>query len=225
MNTELFYNRALEYQNKRNAAIAEYDGTMKKIASAKGSEFYDDAAREARDKKAAALSALKSEYTPMFNDIFSDMEAKNSSRGLKAPTAEELSIIQLLKLKKSVSKADLDAAAVSLKNNSSCLTILSEMARESGIFASYDNYGGNREMSIEAAGNAIDALRSSTADFLSHTTTRAARLYVQHRGYAYGDADNQELPARPNFSDKAGCFAEIGGMNEGELAAFEAAVD
>lgn len=226
MNTELFYNRALEYQNKRNAAIAEYEGAMKKIERTKGSPAYTDSSRAAKEKRDNALSTLKTEYMNHFHSIFDDMEAANSARGLKAPTDEELRVLQLLKMKEKVSKADLDAAANTLKGNSTCLSILSEIARKNEIFTNYDNYGGNTEMSVQSAENAINALRSSTADFLNFDVPRAARLYQQQRERFYGASEAENpLPKRAVFNDKASCFACVANMSENDLAAFEAAVD
>ena len=224
MNVVDFYVAAQEFQDKRNAISQEHSETMRKIRTAKGSEYYDKSAKNAGEKKAAALSALKAEFAPRFNSILDSMEATNAARSMKAPTPDELGVLQVLKMKENITKADLDMAANSLKNNPACLTILSEIARKNEIFTNYDGYGGT-ELSVQAAGNLIDALRNNTIDFLNFDTPRAARLYAQHRERFYGEnTEDVELPARQNFSDPDGCFAEIGGMDAATVSALEAAV-
>ena len=222
MNVGRFYIKAQEFQDKRNAINREYSEAMRKIRTAKGSEYYTEASRAAKEKRDNALSTLRTEYMNHFHSIFDDMEASNAARSMKAPTPDELGVLQVLKMKENITKADLDMAANSLKNNPACLTVLSEIARKNEIFTNYDGYGGT-ELSIQAAESLIDALRNNTADFLEYDTPRAARLYAQHRERMYNDGD-VELPARANFSDPDGCFAEIGGMDAATVSALEAAV-
>lgn len=222
MNVVDFYVAAQEFQDKRNAINREYEDVMQKIKNTRGSEYYAESSRKARDKKAAALSALKAEYAPVFNSILDSMESVNESRPMAAPTQEELNVVTMMRMKEAPTENELISAANAVKGNPAALSIINEIARKNGVLRNFASL--NPEMSIKDAHDTISALRAGVSDFLNFDTQRAARLYAQHRERMYNDRDNVELPARANFSDPDGCFAEIGGMSADELNAFTPAV-
>ena len=58
-NTDLFYTRAKEYQDKRKGIIDEYEKRLESLETAKGSKYFDDESKKAEDKRDEALTALK----------------------------------------------------------------------------------------------------------------------------------------------------------------------
>ena len=221
MNVGRFYIKAQEFQDKRDAINQEYSDTMQKIKNTRGSEYYTEASRKARDKKAAALSALKAEYAPVFNSILDSMESVNESRPMAAPSQEELNVVTMMRMKEAPTENELITAANAVKGNPTALSIINEIARKNGVLRNFASL--NTERSIAYINDVISSLRAGVSDFMEHDTQRAARLYAQHRERMYNDGDI-ELPARANFSDPDGCFAEIGGMDAATVSALEAAV-
>lgn len=222
MNVANFYVAAQEFQDRRNAIKQEFQDTMQKIRTTEGSEFYDKSAKSAREKKAAALSALKAEYAPVFSAILDDMESSNEARPMAAPTQEELNVVTMMRMKEAPTENELISAANAVKGNPAALSIINEIARKNGVLRNFASL--NPEMSIKDVHNTISALRAGVSDFMEHDTQRAARLYAQHRKIMYNDGDNVELPARANFSDPDSCFAEIAGMDAATVSALESAV-
>ena len=222
-NSDLFYKRAEEYQDKRKAITDDYQQRCDQLLDTKGSSYYDSEMKKATDKRDRSILELKKEYNGYFRSILDDMNNTFISRGLKPPTDEELRLIQLLKMKDSVTQKELDAAANTLKDNSTCLAILTEMAHEKGFLTTYTD---TRDRAVNAAGSAVKILESSIRDFMDYDTPRAARLAQQQHTIKYGKTENApELRKRDLFNDKAGCYKTIAGMSSDEMQAFCEAVD
>lgn len=225
-NTDLFYFRAKQYQDKRKGIIDEYEKRLESLETAKGSRYFEDEAKKAEDKRDEALKALKGEYYGYFNIAFDAMRKANASRKMTPPTEEELRTLQLLKMKEKPTEAELAAAANTLKGNATCLSVLTEIAHNAGYMRGYMDYSEIKEMPVDEAETTIKGLASSVRDFMDYDTPRAARIARNHNEMLYGVApDAPALPKRPLFEDKAGCFYEIARMNPDSLKAFENAVD
>ena len=225
-NTDSFYTRAKQYQDKRKGIVDEYEARIKALESAKGSKYFTDEVKKAEDKKAEALKALKEEYGGYFNTHLEAMAKANASRKMTPPTEEELRTLQLLKMKDKPTEAELQAAANTLKGNATCLSILTEIAHNAGFLRGYDSYSETKEMPVNTAEGIIKGLASSVREFMEYDTPRAARIAREHQERTYGvTPDAPALPKRPLFEDKAGCFYEIAGLSGDSLTAFENAVD
>ena len=225
-NTDLFYTRAKQYQDKRKDIMDEYETRLANLETAKGSAYYDLESKEAEDKQEAALKALKDEYGEYFNVSLAAMSKANASRKMTPPTEEELRTLQLLKMKEKPTEAELQAAANTLKGNETCLSILSEISRNAGYIHNYERYFETKRMTVEAAEKIIKDLYSSVRDFMDYDTPRTARLAREYQERTYGlPADAPALEKRPLFGSKAGCFYEIERLTGDELEAFENAVN
>lgn len=225
-NTDLFYTRAKEYQDKRKGIVDEYEARIKALETAKGSKYFEDETKKAEDKKDEALKALKEEYAGYFNTHFDAMAKANASRSMTPPTEEELRTLQLLKMKEKPTEAELQAAANTLKGNATCLSVLTEISHNAGYMRGYMNYSETKEMPVNEADGIIKGLASSVREFMEYDTPRAARVAREYHAQHYGTTGNETpLPKRPLFEDKAGCFYEVCGLAGDTLTAFENAVD
>lgn len=225
-NTDLFFTRALEYQNKRKGIIDEFEARLSNLEDARGSKYFEDEAKKAEDTRDEALNALKNEYGVYFRIALDAMSKANASRKMPAPTEEELRILQLLKMKDKPTEAELDAAANALKGNSTCLSVLTEIAHNAGYMRGYMNFSEKKEMPVDQAEGAIKGLASSVRDFMDNDTPRAARTAAKYHADLYGANPNAPtLPKRPLFEDKAGCFFEVARMGGDTFTAFCNAVD
>ncbi len=225
-NTDLFYTRAKEYQGKRKGIIDAYDSRMKALEDAKGSKYFTDEAKKAEDTRDEALKALKDEYGEYFRISLDAMSKANAARKMTPPTEEELRTLQLLKMKDKPTEAELAAAANTLKGNATCLSVLTEIARNAGYMRGYMGYSETKELPVSDVEDTIKGLASSVRDFMDYDTKKAARIARAHQERTYGvTPDAPALPKRPLFEDKAGCFYEVCGLAGDTLTAFENAVD
>lgn len=225
-NSDLFYTRAKEYQDKRKGIVDEYEARLLSLEDAKGSKYYTDEVKKAEDKKDEALKALKEEYGGYFNIHLEAMSKANAARKMTPPTEEELRTLQLLKMKDKPTEAELQAAANTLKGNATCLSVLTEIAHNAGYLRGYNNYSENKEMPVEVAEGTIKGIASSVREFMDYDTPRAARIAREHNERFYGATpDAPALPKRPLFEDKKGCYYEVCGLSGDSLTAFCNAVD
>lgn len=201
-----------------------YETRAAQLEDAKGSKYFTDEMKKATDTRDAALSALKDEYREYFRISLDAMAKANGSRGMTPPTDEELRLVQLLKMKDSVTQQELDAAANTLKGNGTCLAILTEIAHKQGFARGYNNYAETKEMPVDVAAEQVKSLAGWLNDYMEHDTGRAARLAQEHNARMYGGGQDP-LPKRPLFETKEQCFYEIARMGGDTLTAFCAAVD
>lgn len=232
-NTDLFFKRAKEYQDKRKGIVDAYEQREKQLKDAKGSKYYSDQMKAAAAARDAALEALQAEYADYFRISLEAMSAANGKRGVVPPTAEQVAVLQVLKMRGKVDDAhrsafqrELDRAANSCADNPMCISVINDIARENGIMRVYSSSA--KEMSIEDADRAIRNLRDALSDFMRYDTSRAARIGQEHYARVYGAANiGQPLAKRPLFDTKEDCFETIthGSLKGGSIEAFCAAVD
>lgn len=226
MNTDDFYRSAKEYQDKRAGIIADYERTMKEIEDMRGSQRFETESKRARETKEAKIKELKAQYIGSLTKSLQAMEEANGKRELTPPTADELRLIQLLKLKEQPTEKELAAAAQTLKNNALCLAVLNDIGRAQGYMKNYTSYSTEKEMGITDAENIINNLKSNLQDFLDYDTSKAGRIAAQHHADLYGTTGTEKpIPKRATFTTKSECFSELAHIGGDVLETFFAAVD
>lgn len=225
-NTETLYTRAKEYQDKRAEIITAYETRMNELEDKRGSEYFEKESRKAVTDREEALKPLKAEYLGYFIETLNAMTAANTNRAMTPPTEEELRLIQLLKLKEKPTEAELEAAANTLCNNATCLSILTEIAHKQGYIKGFANFSKAKEMPVDTAEATINQLNGNLRDFIEHDTSRAARVAQNYHKNVYGlSGDEKPLPKRAIFQSKDECFKELAGLSGDAYDAFCAAVD
>lgn len=210
-NTDGIYIRAKEYQDKRAAIVSAYEKGMNDLEKHRGSLYFDEERKKLEETRAAELMALKTEYAAYFDTYLKAMDSVNGNRSMEPPTEEELRTLQLLKMKDTPTEAELMAAANTLKGNSACLSVLTEIGHKAGYFHNFMHYSEKKEMPMETATQCIKELADSLRDFLDYDTTAAARRTAEHHAEHYGTAGNEtRLAKRPLFDTKEECFQELG---------------
>lgn len=228
-NSDMFFHYAKDFQDKRKAISAAYDKRVSDLERMRGSEYYNDELKKAKETKRTALDTLKSEYREHLYNCLSYMSKENGRRGMNPPTQEELRILQLLQMKEQVSERELESAAIALRNNGTCLSVLQEIARRNsgnGIAKDYLRYSEASELSVDSVDAMITGMEKNIRDFMMYDTKRAARVEKERHERMYGaDSSGRVLPKRELFSDKAGCYEELAGVSGEVLTAFCKAVD
>lgn len=224
-NTERFYKRAQEYQDKRATIQERYERELQELENKQGSSYYEERLKEIESEHKASIASLKKEYSSYFQVILSDMSDTNNARGIKAPTEEELRIIQLLKMKDKLTERELEASAVTLANNDTCLSILTEIAHKQGILRSFMTYSKNEAPAVESVNGILKELRASVNDFMDYDTTKISRAVENYNTSHYGTNVSTNLVKRAQFSDIEGCYKELANMTPKELELFSSVVN
>ena len=223
-NTELFFKTCKKYQDERNNINAAFEKRMQELKPMAGSEYFKSESTKAQTERDNALKALKAECGESLNGTLERMARTNRQRPMKAPTAEELNILQLLKLKDNISEQELESAAIALKGNPTCLSALTEIGRKAGYLRGYNHYAESKEMSIEETEGALRQLAKNVNDFIEFDTKKTARIAEQIHSNLYGKGESRPLPKRPLFETKRECFETLG-LNSSTLDELFAVVD
>lgn len=217
-NTELFFAKALKFQEKRSALVEAYETKLKGLEKFRGSAGYDQEVKALKKKHEADLTALREEYEPGFRTVLDAMVAAIGRRNLTPPTADQVATLQVLKMKRRVTADDIARAAQTVKDSRLALDVLADIAQEHGVpHSGFDDLC--PEMSTADALRAVDNLRSGINDFMTHDTKKISRIAADYYARHYGDNGGNEtaLPKREQFTDREGCFREIGGIDAGAM--------
>ena len=209
-NTEYLFNAMRKFQDARSTARAEYLATMKKYASAQGSPYYTEQQEKAAKTRREAVEAAKADALGTVNNALSCMRSTSSKRGMTPPTEEQLRILQMLKMRKTVSPAELQAAANSMDGNGAALQVIQEIAQEQGhtprSYVSMSTDG----LPAAAAQTAIDSLAKSCGSILADSVgaNKGARLSAEHSARIHGTEFNpDDLPQEAPWANEREFYA------------------
>lgn len=222
--SDRFFEDILKFQRERERIKDECEKSLQGLERYKGSSYYEQKAKELTDTRDAALKNLQSEYRGRFDAEIRDMKAANDGRKLRAPTDEQLKILQLLKMRDDLTEPELIAAANSLAGNESALEVLTELARQHGFTRGFRRF--SKTMGAKSVNDILASLGRGVDDLLRFDTSRVARLYREHQRRMYGETPNlPPLPRRKLIEDKTECFLKLTSMNPDDLQLFFDVVD
>lgn len=222
-NTEIFFVRAKQFQDKRAEIMDEYEHGVETVEKFRGSRGFDEELKRLQEKRDADLTELQEKYRSSFWTIFGGMMDAIGRRSMTAPTNAQLNLLQTLKLKKKVTLEECQRIAEAVKDNPLALGVVTEIARDNNLHVSFEDLC--PEMSSERASQIVTNMKNSTEDFLLYDTTKASRLAKTYHENHYGDSTGSRLPKRKFFENKEGCFLMLAGLDREELAKFSKAVD
>lgn len=221
-NTDLFYTKANQFQYQRVKIVEEYENKARMLEKFKGSAGYDKEMQELAKAKDEKIKAIQEEYRPIFHAIFSGMMDAIGRRSMKAPTNEQVNLLNMLKMKRRVTAEEVERVAASVKDNPIAISVLREIAVDHHLPGSLA--GESEEMASEKAAAIVSGMMSGMEDFLMYDTTKASRMAKEFHELRYG-ASLTEPTRRALFNNKSECFYEFTGMNSTTLAQFSSIVD
>lgn len=221
-NTEAFYQKTKKYQDERRKIVLEYENQVKALERFKGSAGYQEDLQKLKEDHEAKLKQLRTESEGGLHVILGEMMDAIGRRSIEAPTADQLNLLTVLKMKNHVTDEDLERVARAVKDNPIALDVVKEIARDKGLMPYLSDL--EVEMSSEAAKRIVDRMRSNVNDFLLHDTSYASRLAKEHHDRLYGDDGRQPVKAEL-FEDLEGCFDKFAGIHGTEFQLFSEIVD
>lgn len=221
-NTELYYQNAKRFQDERRELSESYEKRMKDLDRFKGSKGYETEVEKLNKRYDDVLTALQDKYRPEFNVIFRGMVEAIGRRTVKAPTTDQVNLLNVLKMKRKVTLEDCQRTAESVKDNPIAVSIVSEIAHDHGIMHSFNHLC--PEMSSQKASDLVTSIKNQTEDFLQHDTTKASRVAYKYYQSIYGEP-TVNLTKRPLFTDKESCYREVTGLDGDTLIQFSKVVD
>ena len=138
-NTGKFYQTVKDFREELRGLEAEYQSEMQKLEPHKGSAYYEKAESALSKARELTLDELRRVYGKTFEDTFAAMEAEYANKPMTAPNADQLAMLQVLKMRDSVTREELRQAANSCKGCSVALEMLKEVAHKNKIFGLIDD--------------------------------------------------------------------------------------
>ena len=221
-NTELFYVKAKQFQDKRREIEEGYEKNLKALERFKGSKGYEDELTKAKEKHEADLTALRDEYRPTFLTIFGGMMDAIGKRTVNAPTNDQINLLNVLKMKKKVTLEDCQRIAEAVKDNPIAVSVVTEIAHDHGIMRSFDDLC--PEMSSQRAIEVVTGMKDGLEDWLMYDTTKASRMVKAYHEEHYG-ASETPLTKRKMFENQTECFRDLVGLEGESMKQFSEIVD
>ena len=225
-NSNLLYGRMKQYQDKRKAVMDEYAQQLEWLADKKGSDYYNEEVKIAREKRDEALQTLRGEFDESARIAIKAMREANAQRTAVAPSEEELRIVQALKMRDTVGEEELRMIANAVRGNGLCLDIVNEVARQNNILFDFRSMCEENRLSPSFVSDKLNLLEDNIADFLEFDTERAARIAAAYHERHYGTRqDEMNIAKRPLFDSKEDFYRQIGWIQGDTLDRFMEAVD
>lgn len=206
-NTELYYAKMKEFQDKRAELTEAHDKKVKSLERFKGSKGYEEDLKKENDRFEAELTALRDEYRPGLLTVIGGMMDAIGRRSVSAPTNDQVNLLNVLKMKKKVTLEECQRTAEAVKDNPIAVSVVTEIARDHGIMQSFDYLC--PEMSSQKASDIVTGLKNGMEDFLQYDTTRASRIAKKYHEEHYGAVEGG-LTKRKLFTDQADFYREEG---------------
>lgn len=206
-NTELYYAKMKEFQDKRAELTEAHDKKVKSLERFKGSKGYEEDLKKENDRFEAELTALRDEYRPGLLTVIGGMMDAIGRRSVSAPTNDQVNLLNVLKMKKRVTLEECQRTAEAVKDNPIAVSVVTEIAHDHGIMQSFDYLC--PEMSSQKASDIVTGLKNGMEDFLQYDTTRASRIAKKYHEEHYGAVEGG-LTKRKLFTDQADFYREEG---------------
>lgn len=193
------------FDNVRRENREEFLKTRRNLERFKGSSGYTDDLKKAKQKRKSANDLARENARKKINECLKQMKDNASKVAFNPPTPEQVAILQVLSMKSTVTRAELDRAAQSMNGNSLALSALNDIASKHYYVGNPDetkqSHNNFMLLSTDLSGEATDGYISSISkycsDILRSGATSGALNGAIFNKNAHGiDYDEDDLPQR-----------------------------
>ena len=218
--TDVFFDALYRFQNERHALDSDFEKRKNELEPMHGSQYYEDKMKRLKTDYKTSGDVLKDNYRLQIDGLLTKMRETIERKPLKAPTADQMAILQALRLKENTTTSDYLMAANSCSDSGLALSILQEDARKRGFLLNLMSKC--QEASPTAAAEILKRLDEGCADFLSSAETRASRVIRRHNENVGANAGTPKM--REIFQTKSACYSELG-LTAEQLSLLSSVVD
>lgn len=169
--TERFFIQIKSFIKATAEITNEYEAEMDRAKAFTGSDGGRQIERKAAEARDTALKREREDTWKAIKNITDSMRANNAARKLALPTPEMCSLLNVLKMRTTLTADDIEQAAASLGGNAACLAALADIAKENKIHAKLPQ----PPLSTAAVTAFIDTLENSTRTMLNGNSYLANR--------------------------------------------------
>ncbi len=211
-NTQRYLNSIKGFRKDLQEVNDKFRPEYERLERFKDSGSYAQSKKLLDDRRNAEVDALRREYADRLKSAVDAMEKAYMNRPTSAPTQEQLSVLQALKLRDHVSRDELRRAAQTMRGCPVAERALEEIARKSG-----EILGLEQEISSDTVRENLHSLRVNAGRLVSNLQAPNSRREHMSRS----DWDLFRLDADP--ADENDCLRIFGLCANG--AQFAAAVN
>lgn len=153
-NTQRYHELLKNFRKAMSEINEKFDPAYKDLANYEDSANYQSAKEKIDTMRKELVDEVRQEATKELNDIVDDMRRTYEAKPSKAPTAEQLAILQALKMRDSVSKDELKQALNAVKDCPLAVRVVGELAAKHHAVL-----GLERELTSDTVRRSLDSLR------------------------------------------------------------------
>lgn len=212
------------FMAKRAQAREEFLETRRSLEAMAGSKYHDTAMRAATEKREKAVKEAQSRTRAETAAIIDKMRHNAANIAADPPSAEQLAVLEVLKMRETISREELDEAAAAMGGCSMALAVVDDLAAKNGLYSNY-----SRTMSTRLSRSTVERMISDMERGINKIladeigAAPGARLYAERQAMTQGmRIDLDALPQAPQPKDEFELLENLGITN---FNAFQKAVD
>lgn len=161
-NTEKYFNNVSGFIEDMQEISGTYGRAVQSLESFKGSVAYEQGMQTAQAERDASVQRMRENYMRELRDTLGAMRDAVKNRPLVPPMPEQAALLNVLQMRKSVTRDELDRAAKQLEGCPTALAVLADLAERYKILGF--RYEG--EWTLADALDKIDILEGSARKLL-----------------------------------------------------------
>lgn len=153
-NTQRYHQFIRDFRKAVSMANEKFEPAYKDLERYRDSEYYQEDKAKIDKARKQLLDKVRQDAKKELNAIVDDMRRTYEQKPSKAPTAEQLAILQALKMRDSVSKDELREALNAVKGCPLAERVVGELAAKH-----HHVLGMERELTSDTVRRSLDAMR------------------------------------------------------------------
>lgn len=220
-----FAGRVARYRQELAALADARDAAVADLEQFRDSAAYTSKVAEIDAAHKVALDALRAEHRPLLTKPLADMRAEVEKKqgDLVVPDQRQLVMLQVLGMKSTVSRSELDRAAAALQGCPLGLSVLDDLAEKHGHHGCHYNDGPDPDRVLQQ----IDQMESNVGWFLSAERHNAQYVPGNRENPGQNDSfdDIRRIQLTRDFQTAEDCCRVFGTIPTDQMDAFESLVE
>ena len=214
-NTARLFDRVAAFQKARAEIMAEYDAAEQNAARFKGSSYYDETMRAAKQKRDADILTEKKSTVAAVRKIAEDMRQTARDRKFVPPSPEMVYTLQLLQMRDKISREEAEQIERAFAGCPVALSTLDEVCAAHNVHLT-----GAREPSAGAVVSKVNSLEQAVYRSMNDTSsTLYGRVPTDETSFladfaSFGYGIGPDGKAEPNKRDISTFCAAVNGEAE-----------
>ena len=220
-----FAGRVARYRQELAALADARDAAVADLEQFRDSAAYTSKVAEIDAAHKVALDALRAEHRPLLTKPLADMRAEVAKKqgDLVVPDQRQLVLLQVLGMKSTVSRSEVDRAAAALQGCPMGLSVLDDLAEKHGHHGCHYNDAPDPDAALQY----IDQMESRLSWFLSAERHNAQYVPGNRENPGQNDSfdDIRRIQLTRDFQTAEDCCRVFGVIPSDQMAAFESLVE